>query len=98
LEFLSYFFILLVIILTKHPANDFEFDNDAEEGFVEWFHDLYGGYSLRSEWFYGDCDVEDVKTRQSILASWLHSAYIAGYEAANYAKLEQEHQNFGGTT
>jgi hypothetical protein len=73
----------------RHPANDFEFDNDAEEGFVEWFHDLYGGYSLRSEWFYGDCDVEDVKTRQSILASWLHSAYIAGYEAANYAILEE---------
>ena len=78
-----------MIILTKHPANDFEFDNDAEEGFVEWFHDLYGGYSLRSEWFYGDCDVEDVKTRQSILASWLHSAYIAGWEAANCGIMEE---------
>jgi hypothetical protein len=73
----------------RHPANDFEFDNDAEEGFVEWFHDLYGSYSLRSEWFYGDCDVEDVKTRQSILASWLHSAYIAGWEAANCGIMEE---------
>jgi hypothetical protein len=67
--------------MTKHPANDFQFDDTAEEGFVDWFHDLYGGYSLRSEWFYGDCEIEDVKTRQDILAKWLHSAYVAGYNA-----------------
>jgi hypothetical protein len=76
--------------MTKHRANDFEFDNDAEEGFVEWFHCLYGGYSLRSEWFYGDCEVEDVKTRQDILASWLHSAYISGWEASKCAKMEEQ--------
>lgn len=67
--------------MTKHPTTDWEWDDTAEEAFVEWFHDLYGGYSLRSEWFYGDCEVEDVKTRQDILAKWLHSSYIAGYNA-----------------
>jgi hypothetical protein len=76
--------------MTKHPANDFKFDNDAEEGFVEWFHDLYGGYSLRSEWFFDDAMIEDEKQRISILASWLHSAYIAGWEAAKYVKMEED--------
>jgi len=67
--------------MTKHPTADWDFDDDAEEGFVEWFHDLYGGYSLRSEWFYGDCEVEDVKTRQDLMYKWLHSAYVSGYNA-----------------
>jgi hypothetical protein len=74
----------------RHPANDWEWEDYAEESFQEWFNDLYGDYSLRAEWFYGDCEVEDVKTRQSILASWLHSAYIAGWEASKYAKMEAE--------
>jgi hypothetical protein len=76
--------------MTKHPANDFKFDNDAEEGFVGWFHDLYGGYSLRSEWFFGDAMIEDENQRKSILASWLHSAYIAGWEASKCAIMENQ--------
>ena len=74
--------------MTKHPVNDWKFDDTAEEGFVDWFHDLYGGYSLRSEWFYDDCKIEDVKTRQDILAKWLHSAYVAGYNVGRYEGLE----------
>ncbi len=65
--------------MTKHPVNDWEWDDYAEEGFVEWFHDLYGGYSLRSEHFYGDCEIEDVKTRQNMMYKYLHSAYVNGY-------------------
>jgi hypothetical protein len=74
----------------RHPANDFEFDNDAEDGFVEWFHDLYGGYSLRSEWFFGDAMIEDENQRKDILASWLHSAYIAGWEASKCVRMEEQ--------
>jgi hypothetical protein len=81
--------------MTKHPANDWKFVDDIEEGFVEWFNDLNGGYSLRSEWFYGDCEVEDVKTRKDLMYKWVHSAFCAGYERAQYATLEA--QQLGGT-
>lgn len=66
----------------RHPANDWKWIDDAEEGFVNWFNDLYGSYSLRSEWFYGDCNVEDEKTRQDIMKKWVHAAFCAGYERA----------------
>ena len=65
--------------MKQHPANEFEFDDTAEESFVDWFHDLYGAYSMRSEWFYGDCMERDEKQRESIMIKWLHSAYVAGY-------------------
>ena len=54
---------------------------DAQNGFVEWFNDLNGGYSLRSEWFYGDCEVEDEKTRKDLMYKWIHAAYVSGYNS-----------------
>jgi len=66
-------------MMTKHPANDWEFNDPVEEGFVDWFNGSYGSYSLRSEWFFGDCEVEDEKTRKDLLYKWIHAAYIAGY-------------------
>jgi len=36
--------------MIKHPANDWDFDDTIEEAFQEWFNDLCGGFSLRSEW------------------------------------------------
>lgn len=74
----------------QHPANDWEWCDDAEEGFVEWFNDWYGYYSLRSEWFYGDCEVEDEKTRKDLLYKWIHFAYVSGYERGLYGKLEEQ--------
>ena len=70
--------------MTKHPANDWEFDDTAEEGFVDWFHDLYGGYSLRSEWFYGDCEVKDENTLKDLMYKWLHSAFLEGYNMGRF--------------
>lgn len=77
--------------MTKtHPANDWEWADDAEEGFVDWFNGSYGSYSLRSEWFFGDCEVGDEKTRKDLLYKWIHAAYIAGYERGLYGKLEEQ--------
>lgn len=73
----------------RHPANDWEWVDDAEDGFVDWFNGDYGSYSLRSEWFFGDCEVEDEKTRKDLLYKWIHAAYIAGYERGLYGKLEE---------
>jgi hypothetical protein len=74
--------------MTKHPANDWDFDDTIEDKFVEWFHDLDGGFSLRSEWFFGDCEIADEKTRQDILTKWLHSAFVVGYNMGRMEGLE----------
>ena len=71
--------------MTKHPTKDWEFDDKIEESFQEWFNDLCGGFSFRSEWFYDDAEVEDVKTRQDLMYKWLHSAFVMGY---NTGRLE----------
>ena len=56
-----------------------EWDEVAEIKFQEWFNEIYGVYSCRCEWFYGDCEVEDEKTRKDLMIKWLHSAYLSGY-------------------
>ena len=56
-----------------------EWDEVAEVKFQEWFNEIYGVYSCRCEWFYGDCEVEDEKTRKDLMIKWLHSAYLSGY-------------------
>ena len=68
----------------QHPANDWDFDDAAEEGFVDWFTDFYGPYSLRSEWFHGDCEEQDENQRKEIMRKWIHAAYVAGYERGFY--------------
>ncbi len=76
--------------MKTHPANDWKWLDDVEDGFLEWFNGDYGEFSIRSEWFFGDCEVEDEKTRKDLMYKWLHAAYCSGYEMASYAKLEQE--------
>ena len=77
-------------LMTKHPTNNWNFHDEAEDAFVKWFNDFYSPYTFRSEWFYGDCKVEDEKTREDMMYGWIHSAFVAGWEAANYAKIEEE--------
>jgi len=79
--------------MTKHPANDFQWDEDVEVGFNSWFHGDYGPYSYRSEWFQGDVETEDLNQRKDAMINWLHSAFCAGYECALYAKLEEEQED-----
>ena len=67
----------------RHPINSWEWNEASEDGFVEWFHGLYGPYSFRSEWFYGDCKIGDEKTRKEAMIAWLHAAYVSGYEYAS---------------
>lgn len=74
--------------MKQHPANDWEWAEDVEEGFVEWFNSSYGSYSLRSEWFFGDCEVEDEKTRKDLLYKWIHASYVAGYSQGLYGHLK----------
>lgn len=68
-----------------HPADDWKWDDDAEEGFSEWFNEMVG-FSFRSEWFDGDCEIEDVKTRRDQMCNWIHTAYVIGYEKGRTLK------------
>jgi len=72
----------------KHPTNDWDFDDTIEDAFQEWFNDLYGGFAFRSEYFFGDAEVEDVKTRQDLMYKWLHSAFVMGYTRGRMEGLE----------
>lgn len=63
-----------------------EAHNSTDKCFEEWFNDLYGLYSYRSEWFYGDCEVEEPNARKVLLRGWLRDAFIAGYEAQRNQK------------
>lgn len=54
-------------------------DAAAEVGFNAWFHGDVSPWTLRSEYFFGDCATGDEKTRQDYLIQWLHAAFVAGY-------------------
>ena len=77
----------------KYPIGDWSFDGDFETQFQEWFNNLYGEYSLRSEAFYTDCLIGDEKTRQELMYRWIYAAFYCGYECALYSKLEEEQRD-----
>lgn len=76
--------------MTEHPTNDWEFDDTIEVAFQEWFNEEYGNFSFRCEWLYGDCEVEDVRTRQDLMYKWVHSAFVMGY---NTGRCYDDHKN-----
>ena len=65
-------------------------EDDAEVCFTEWFNDYYGDYSLRSEWFYGDCLMHDDNQRQDVLMKWLQSAFLSGYNVGRLTGKNHE--------
>ena len=69
--------------------NDWEFVEDIENAFNEWFYSNHTDYSLKSEYFYGDCEIGDVKTRQSMLQKWIYASFYEGFMRGKYAKLEE---------
>lgn len=78
--------------MTKHPANDWEWNDNSEEEFNQWFHELVG-FSFRSEWFYDDCLIGDEKTRQDMMYKWVHSAFVEGHQKG----FDEGMKLYGGT-
>jgi hypothetical protein len=76
----------------QYPIEDWEFVEDIENNFNDWFHGDYGLFSYRSEAFYTDCEIGDVKTRQSMLKKWIYASFYEGFMRGKYAKLEVEEQ------
>ena len=65
--------------LAKLPDYDWDFNESAEDSFVDWFHGDYGPFSIRSEYFYGDCGVQDKKTREDLMFKWIYVAFVTGF-------------------
>jgi len=77
-------------LMTKHPVNDWEWEDTAEVAFQEWFNGEYGNFTFRSEWFYGDCEIGDVKTRKDLMTKWVHSAFLTGYNTGRCTKTNED--------
>ena len=74
----------------KYPIGEWNFDDDIETQFQEWFNSFYSEYSLRSEYFFGDCLIGDEKTRQDMLYRWIYACFYEGYNRGMCKKLEEE--------
>ena len=66
--------------MRKLAKTDWEFSDEAETQFVEWFHSDHDLHLLRSDYFYEDCKTRDLSTLESLMAKWLHIAFISGFE------------------
>ena len=74
----------------QYPIKDWEFVEEIETSFNEWFHSNHTDYSFKSEHFYGDCEIGDVKTRQSMLKDWIYAAFYVAYQKGQSAKLKEQ--------
>ena len=77
--------------MSKIPSTDFDFSAEAEIAFDDWFCGIYGRFALRSEYFYGDCREQDLRTLEKSMYEWIHAAFVTGYERGCFAT-----QNAGG--
>ena len=66
--------------MSKIPHTDWDFSAEAEEGFDDWFHGNSGPYTLRSEYFYGDCVLDDEENLKDSMYKWVHAAFVTGHE------------------
>jgi hypothetical protein len=74
----------------QYPIENWEFVDEIETSFNEWFHSNHTDYSLKSEYFYGDCAVEDLKTREDLMRKWVYAAFYTSYQQAKCAIMEDQ--------
>lgn len=56
--------------------------DQMQKKFDEWFYGSYGSeFSCRSEYFHGECEVENVETRRTLLLDWVKTSFEVGYES-----------------
>ena len=66
--------------MSKIPSTDWGFSVESENAFDEWFHGIYGRFALRSEYFFGDCKLDDEENLKDSMYKWVHAAFATGYE------------------
>ena len=59
------------------------------EDFQNWFDSNVSPWTFLSEYFYGDCEIEDKEKRKDIMYKWLLAAYEEGYKAKNSICLDR---------
>jgi len=52
-----------------------------EEEFLSWLDGNVSPYSFLVEYFYGDCEVENVTLRKELLYKWMLAAFSEGWQA-----------------
>ena len=77
--------------MSKMPDTDWDFSAEAEIAFDDWFHGIYGRFALRSEYFYGDCVLDDEENLKDSMYEWIRSSFMTGFERGCFAT-----QNAGG--
>jgi hypothetical protein len=77
----------------KYPIKDWEFVEDIENNFNDWFHSNHTDYSFKNEHFYGDCSIEDPKSREDLMRKWVYAGFYEGFMRGKYAKMETEQEN-----
>ena len=74
----------------QYPIKDWEFVDEIENSFNEWFYSNHTEYSLKVEYFIGDCSVEDPKTREDLMRKWVYASFYEGFMRGKYGKLEEQ--------
>lgn len=59
------------------------------EDFQNWFDSNVSPWTFLSEYFYGDCEIEDKEKRKDMMYKWLLAAYEEGYKAKNSICLDK---------
>ena len=53
-----------------------------EDEFLSWIDGNVSPYSFMIEYFYGDCELENVTLRKELLYKWLLAAFSEGWHAS----------------
>ena len=76
--------------ISERSVNEREWVDNAEKGFMDWFHSLYDAHSSRSDYFQKIVKIEDPQERKDDLMFWSKAAFYAGYERSLCDKLEEQ--------
>jgi hypothetical protein len=77
----------------QYPIENWEFVEDIENAFNNWFHSNHTEYSFKSEHFYGDCAIEDPKTREDLMRKWVYAAFYEGVTMGRCTVFKLEVKN-----
>ena len=72
----------------QYQINDLEFVDEIETFFNEWFYSNHTDYSFKNEYFYGDCAVEDPKTREDLMRKWIYASFYSGYNIGRLSETK----------
>ena len=61
-----------------------------EEHFLNWINSNVSPYTFLSEYFYGDVEVTDDKSRKDLMYKWLFAAYEEGYKCGREYEIAKE--------